>query len=140
MGVYCLNNRLIYGSLKIKIFYFDNTKLDQIALFVVFEKTYRLTKIERLMKHETFKKLISAPLEFIKMIVFGFYISMFTDLHAKRLNWLTWNLKHILPRSQVIGGIHKKWTFTPRRNFSIFFSILIPSSNKKTLIELFLKI
>ena len=127
MGVYCLNNRLIYGSLKIKIFYFDNTKLDQIALFFVFEKTNRLTKIERLIKHEPLKKLISAPLEFIKMIVFGFYISMFTDLHVKRLNWLIWNLKHRLLRGQVIGVIHKKWTFSPRRNLNIFFffSILI---------------
>ena len=58
---------------------------------------------------------------------------MFTHPQVKRLNRLTWNLKHKLLSGQVTGVIHKKGTFSSRRNFSIFF----PSSNKKTLIDKF---
>ena len=79
----------------------------------------------------------------INIIVLGFYISMFTDIQAKRLNRLTWNLKHRLLWGQVNGWIRKKWTFSPGskipRSLLFFFAIFIPSSNKKTLIDFFYK-
>jgi len=44
-------------------------------------------------------------------IVVAFYICMLNDLQAKRLNRMTWNLKHRLMRGQVRSINFKKWIF-----------------------------